>query len=220
MDNSENYVSTLPSDVTTLISVLTVPAVSDATVLLRDIAGDAAQKTASKINPSDDDLNQIDEPADDNTWHDVPNLSPANLKAQAKEQYNKNKPLSQKDLQNAAGDATQAAHPSGSRDPQDAAQLQADAQQQGTDSGLDPQAGANAAKDNLLPTAKQNISAKIPDEHKENARNTRDRTQNYLKNKVPKERRDQTIFRLKKMIVEIQSHSDCLFPPKRLLCTC
>ena len=158
-------------------------------------------------------MNQIDEPADDNTWHDVPNLSPANLKAQAKEQYNKNKPLSQRDLQNAAGDATQAAHPSGSRDPQDAAQLQADAQQQGTDSGMDPQAGAQVAKDNLASTAKQNISSKIPDEHKENARNTRDRTQNYLKNKVPKERRDQTIFRLKKMIVEIQSHSDCSFPP-------
>lgn len=209
MDNSENSVSFLPPNVTSLFTVLTVAAVSDATVLLRDIAGDAAQKTASKINPSEDDLNQIDEPAEDNTWHDVPNLSPANLKAQAKEQYSKNKPLSRNDLQNAAGDATQAAHPSGSRDPQDAAQLEADAQQQGTDSGMDPQAGAKTAKDNLKSTMSQNMSQNIPDEHKENARATRDRTQNYFKNKIPKERRDQTIFRLKKMIVEIQSHSDC-----------
>lgn len=181
--------------------------VSDASVLLRDIAGDAAQKTATKINPSEDALNNIDEPAEDNTWHDVPNLSPANLKAQAKEQFNQKKPLSQKDLQNAAGDATQNAHPSGSRDPADAAALEADSRQQGTDSGMDPRAGGMAAKDNLMNTA----SANIPDEHKERAKETRDRAQNYLKNKVPRERRDQTIFRLKKMIVEIQSHSDCKF---------
>ena len=73
---------------------------------------------------------------------------------------------------------------------------------------MDPQAGASAAQDNLLNTA----SANIPNEHKDKAKETRDRTQNYLKNKIPKERRDQTIFRLKKMIVEIQSHSDCKFP--------
>ncbi|KAK4691256.1 hypothetical protein P7C71_g5702, partial [Lecanoromycetidae sp. Uapishka_2] len=177
---------------------------SDASVLLRDIAGDAAQKTATKINPSDDQLNQIDEPADDNTWHDVPNLSPANLKAQAKDQYNKQKPMSRNDLQNAAGDATQAAHPSGSRDPADAAMREAEARDQGTDSGMDPQAGAYQAKDKLMNTA----SANIPDETKDKARNTRDRAQNYARQKIPKERRDQTIFRLKKMIVEIQGHSD------------
>ena len=220
MDNSENYVSTLFINALKTISVLTFHAVSDATVLIRDIAGDAAQKTASKINPSEDALNQIDEPAEDNTWHDVPNLSPANLKAQAKEQYNKNKPLSRNDLQNAAGDATQAAQPSGSRDPQDAARLEADAQQRGTNSGMDPQAGAQTAKDNLTSTVKDNMSQNIPDEHKENARATRDRTQNYLKNKVPKERREQTIFRLKKMIVEIQSHSDCQSPTYILTFPC
>ena len=57
---------------------------SDATVLLRDMAGDAAQTAASKVNPSDDALNQIDRPAPDNTWHDTPDLSKDNLKNQAK----------------------------------------------------------------------------------------------------------------------------------------
>ncbi|CAF9908387.1 hypothetical protein IMSHALPRED_006659 [Imshaugia aleurites] len=175
---------------------------SDASVLLRDIAGDAAQKTATKINPSEDDLNQIDEPAEDNTWHDLPSAS--NLKSQAKDQYNKQKPFSRNDLQNAAGDATQAAHPSGSRDPADAAMLEAESRDQGTDSGMDPNAGANTAMDNLRGQA----SANVPDETKDKARNARERTKNYMREKVPKERRDQTIFRLKKMIVEIQSHSD------------
>lgn len=182
---------------------------SDASVLLRDIAGDAAQKTATRINPSDDRLNQIDEPADDNTWHDVPNLSAANLKSQARDQYNKQKPMSRNEVKNAAGnaagDATQTAHPSGSRDPADAAQLEADSRNQGTDSGMDPRAGTNQALGNLRGTASQNI----PDETKEQARDTKNRTQDYMRSKIPKERRDQTIFRLKKMIVEIQSHSDC-----------
>lgn len=113
--------------------------------------------------------------------------------------------MSRNDLKNAAGDATQAAHPSGSRDPADAAALEADARDQGTDSGMDPQAGANQALGNLRGTASQNI----PDETKDQARSTKNRTNDYLRSKVPKERRDQTIFRLKKMIVEIQSHSDC-----------
>lgn len=177
---------------------------SDASVLLRDIAGDAAQKTAHKINPSEDRLNQIDEPADDNTWHDVPDLSAGNLKSQARDQFNKQKPVSRNDLQNAAGDATQAAHPSGSRDPADAAIREADSRNQGTDSGLDPQAGADTAIGNLRGTASQNI----PDETKGRARDTKNRTSDYVRSKVPKERRDQTIFRLKKMIVEIQGHSD------------
>ena len=184
---------------------LTTAPVSDASVLLRDIAGDAAQKTAGKVRPSEDQLNSIDQPAEDNTWHDVPNLSPANLKAQAKDQYNKNKPMSRNDLKNATGDATQAAHPSGSRDPADAAMLEADSQNQGTDSGMDPQAGAYQAKDKLMGTAKDNV----PQETQDKMRNTRDRTQNYMSSKVPKERRDQTVLRLKKMIVEIQGHSDC-----------
>lgn len=178
---------------------------SDASVLLRDIAGDAAQKSATKINPSQDALNQIDEPADDNTWHDAPNLSASGLKAQARDQYNKQKPFSRNDLQNAAGDATQNAHPSGSRDPADAAMLEAESRDQGTDSGMDPQAGASSAVDNLRGQA----SANIPDETKDKARTGRDRAQNYMREKIPKERRDQTIFRLKKMIVEIQSHPDC-----------
>lgn len=189
---------------------------SDASVLLRDIAGDAAQKTATKINPSDDALNQIDEPAEDNTWHDVPNLSASNFKAQARDQYNKQKPFSRGDVQNAAGDATQTAHPSGSRDPADAAQLEADSRDQGTDSGMDPRAGANAAAGNLRSQASANIPDETQDKAKDKARTTRDRTKNYVTEKIPKERREQTIFRLKKMIVEIQSHSDCKLQPGRI----
>jgi hypothetical protein len=169
---------------------------SDASILLRDIAGDAAQNTANKVKPSEDQLSQIDHPADDNTWHDVPDLSRDNIRNQFKTKT----PFNKKDAEKAAGDVTQSAHPDGSRDPADAADLGAREAQTGQPAGLD----ANAA----LGATKQKASENIPEEQKDRAREYRERTQNYLKSKVPQERREQIVWRLKKMVVEIQGHQD------------
>lgn len=169
---------------------------SDASVLLRDIAGDAALNTANKVKPSEDQLNQIDKPADENTWHDTPDLSKDKLRAQAKQSL----PFGKGDAKQAAGDINQAAHPDGSRDPRDTAQLGAHEGQTGQSTGLNAQGALNVAKDK----ADQNVS----EEDKDKARARRDQLNNYLKGKMPEERRDQTIWRLKKMIVEIQGHQD------------
>lgn len=156
---------------------------NDATVLLRDIAGDAAQNAANRVNPSQEQLSQIDQPADDNTWHDVPDLSRDNLRNQAKGTFNKNKPFNQQDLKNTAKNA---------------------ADQNQTGDGVDPNQAASTGANQLRDQA----SANIPDETKDRAKQYRDRSMNYAKEKFPKERRDQSIFRLKKMIVEIQGHQD------------
>ncbi|KAG2166087.1 hypothetical protein VTO58DRAFT_108947 [Aureobasidium pullulans] len=177
---------------------------SDASILFRDMAGDAAQKAANKVNPSEDELNQIDKPAEDNTWHDVPDLSKDNLKNQARSKYNEQKPFNKQEAKGALGDAAQAAHPSGSRDPAHAAELAARDQQQGTNSGVDAGKGLQQGADQLHQTARENI----PDETQEKARNARERTTNYMKDKIPQERRDQGIYRLKKMVAEIQGHQD------------
>ena len=181
--------------------------VSDATVLLRDMAGDAAQKAANKVNPSEDDLKGIDDPADDNTWHDTPDLSRDNIKGQFKSRA----PLSKGDFKEAAGDASQQAQ--GTRDPQEGAEYAARQGQQGRDPGVDAQGGARTAASTL----KNKLSDNIPDEHKDRAREkraqTQQRTKDYLSGKLPQERRDQTIYRLKKMVVEIQSHPDCKYAP-------
>ncbi|KAL8683858.1 MAG: hypothetical protein Q9186_000201 [Xanthomendoza sp. 1 TL-2023] len=161
---------------------------SDATILLRDIAGDAAQNAANRVNPSQDQLSQIDQAADDNTWHDVPDLSRDNLRNQAKNTYNQNKPLSRDDMKGAANNVAN----------------------QGQKSD-DPYQARDQAKDQGMNQAAQlrdQASANVPDETKDKAKNFRDRTQNYAKEKLPKERRDQSIYRLKKMIVEVQSHQD------------
>lgn len=178
---------------------------SDASIILRDIAGDAAQNAANRVNPSEEQLSQIDQPAEDNTWHDVPDLSRDNIRNQAKSQYNKQKPFARGDAQNALGDATQSAHPSGARDPADTAALAGQEQRYDQDQGVDAAGGVKQGASQLRGTASENI----PDETKDRARDTKNRGMDYMKGKMPKERRDQSIWRLKKMIVEIQGHQDC-----------
>ncbi|KAH7083849.1 hypothetical protein FB567DRAFT_530079 [Paraphoma chrysanthemicola] len=174
---------------------------SDASVLLRDIAGDAAQNTANKVKPSEERLQNIDRPADDNTWHDTPELSKEKLRQQAKQSLPfGNKQEAKQDAKETLGDINQAAHPDGSRDPRDTAQLGAHEGQTGQDTGLNAQAALNVAKEKV----DQNVS----EEDKDKARARRDQLNNYLKSKMPEDRREQTIWRLKKMVVEIQGHQD------------
>jgi hypothetical protein len=171
--------------------------VSDAAILLRDMAGDAAQKAANRVNPTDEQLAQIDRPAEDNTWHDVPDISRDKFTSQLRSKI----PFGKGNAQKVAGDVAQASHPSDSRDPADAADLALRNQQEGTYSGLD--AGAAAGE------LGNQVSDNVPKEHKDRARQQRERVRKYISSKMPKERREQTIWRLKKMVVEIQSHQDC-----------
>jgi len=173
---------------------------NDVTVLIRDIAGDAAQKAANKVNPSEEQLAQIDKPADDNTWHDVPDMSAGNIKQQVKATYNKS---GAKDaVKQAAGDASENA--SGSRDPNDAAAAAQRDAQDGQNNRVNAVAGLQAGASTL----KQHASDNIPEETKEEARLRKERTKKYLSSKMPEERREQTIWRLRKMVVEIQGHPD------------
>jgi len=181
---------------------------SDATILLRDIASDAAQKAGGRLQPSQEQLSQLDRPAEDNTWHEAPDLSRNALRDRAKGTFNKNAPLNSEDVKKAAGDATAAANPDNTRDPQSLAQHAAQERQQGSSTGIDAKGGFNSALNHL----DANKDDQKIEEQKEKARKKTNayqaRTQDYLKGKVPQERRDQTIYRLKKMVVEIQGHED------------
>ncbi|KAI2727462.1 hypothetical protein CBS147354_3664 [Penicillium roqueforti] len=125
---------------------------SDAMTLGKDIAADASQKAANQVRPSQDELSQIDQPAEDNVWHEKPNVSKDDLKSK----FKKNK----------------------------------------ADKGSAASASAGVAEEEtgVSPQSKK--------------RELSDRTKAYLSEKVPKERREQTIWRLKKMIIEIQGHED------------
>lgn len=193
------------------IYVLTQPLYSqfrkllnDAVILLRDVAGDSAAKATTKVRPDEDQLRQIDEPAPDHQWHDTPNLSRDNIKGQFREKYNKNKPLDRNDLREVQENANANADPYGARDPRVTADRIAQDQRYGTANGVDAVGGLRAGAQDL----RNRVSENTPEEHKQRAREYRERTRNYVSNKMPQERRDQVIFRLKKMIVEIQSHQD------------
>ena len=158
--------------------------------MVRDVAGDAAQNAATRINPSEEQLSQIDSPAADNQWHDVPSV--AELRSQAKGAYDKNRPFSKKEAQDAAGNAAQ----TGVDKPT-------------VTEGETAQTAAAAGTDNLAATAKRNVPDETQEKTKESINATRNQARDYLNKKVPKERREQTIWRLKKMIVEVQGHDDC-----------
>lgn len=177
----------------------------DATVLLRDIAGDAATNAAAKVRPSQEDLQNLDAPAADNTWHEKPDLSKDKMKKQFQSVY---KGDAKEDGKTVLSEGTSAAHPSGSSDPRDLANTAAQDRQTGTASGINAQAGVSAA----VNTAQQKIDQNLDDETKEKTRTRADeyraRTKEYFSKKIPQERREQTVWRLKKMVVECQQHPD------------
>lgn len=107
-------------------------------------------------------------------------------------------------MRDAAGNVTQAADPYGSRNPEDLANRAAYEGQSGHQQGLDVQNGARTGVNDL----RQRIDENVPEEQKQRGREYREKTRNYLGGKMPQERRDQTIWRLKKMVVEIQGHRD------------
>lgn len=177
---------------------------NDAAILLRDIAGDSALKAAIKVRPDEETLRQIDEPAPDNQWHDTPNLSRDNIKGQFREKLNKNKPLDRSDLREIQENATAHADPYGARDSHATATRATQDQLYDTVGSVDFENGTRVGARDLRDRTLENT----PEENKQRAREHKERMVNFMSNKMPQERRDQVIFRLKKMVVEIQSHQD------------
>lgn len=177
----------------------------DASILLRDMAGDAATNAAARVKPGEGDLAQIDRPADDNTWHDTPDFSKDNFKKQVQGFY---KGDVKEDLQAAVSQGTSAAHPEGSSDPRDLAGRTAQDQQTGTSSGVDARSGAQAAVGTLQDRLNANVDPETREKAQSKAKEYRARAKDYLGRKVPQERREQTIWRLKKMVLECQQHPD------------
>ncbi|OTB20793.1 hypothetical protein K445DRAFT_51617 [Daldinia sp. EC12] len=159
---------------------------NDATILLRDIAGDAASNAANKVRPDGEALSQIDRPAEDNVWHDTPDFSKENVKSQFQNVYKSDPAQDAKGIVNAGAGAV--------RQPDGSAGDRINAAQNAT---------SRAAEQ-----VKSNIDPETRESTKQTAQEYRARTRQYLSKKMPEERRDQTIWRLKKMVVECQQHPD------------
>ncbi|KAJ5007922.1 hypothetical protein K4K48_009685 [Colletotrichum sp. SAR 10_66] len=177
----------------------------DASVLLRDMAGDAATEAAQRVRPSGEALDQMDRPAEDNTWHDAPDFSKDNFKKQAQGIYKGSPADDAREIINAG---TQSAHPQGSQNPQDLAATAARDQAQGTNSGVNAQGGINAARDVLQKKYDENVDEETKEKARQRNEEYKRRTKDYFNKKMPQERKDQTIWRLKKMVLECQQHPD------------
>lgn len=70
---------------------------------------------------------------------------------------------------------------------------------------VDGRAGAREGAENT----KRKLSDNISESTKSRAREMSGKTKGYLQEKIPQERRDQTIWRLKRVVLEIQGHADC-----------
>lgn len=178
------------------------------TILAREMMADAAGNAANKVAPSEEQRAQMDRPADDNTWHETPNMSAGNIKNQFRNQVDKNAPVHRSDFQDAANNATSTANPTGSSDPQEAARIAAENKAQNGQTGTNATQGIKEGINTIRNRANENVD----DETKERARREKEaqkqKARNYMNSKMPQERREQTIWRLKKMIVEIQGHQD------------
>ncbi|KAM3557988.1 hypothetical protein ARSEF4850_004815 [Beauveria asiatica] len=160
----------------------------DSTVLFRDIAGDAASNAAGRVRPSEDDLAQIDQAAEDNTWHEAPKWNKEDLKKQAQGFYKGN---AKQDAQEVADNVKSAAAPS-SGDARDA----------------NLAAGHETAKSSLKQKLDKNVDPETQENIKAKKDEQRRKAREYFQKKMPTERKDQIIFRLKKMVIECQQHTD------------
>jgi hypothetical protein len=154
--------------------------VNDMAIMVRSMAGDVASKAADKLQPTEDQMSQIDAPAEDNTWHEPP----------------KNPELSRQKIQ----------------EQLKTIRGRAPWKKGVKDGSIDD--GAVAVQNQTgVTNADPATGIQVPSKTEKNAKTKlkqyQERSQNYLTRKMPKERREQTIWRLKKMIVEIQGHADC-----------
>ena len=160
---------------------------SDAAILLRDMASDTAQRATDIMRPSEDQLAQIDEPAEEGVWHEKPNMSKGALKSQMQSMRTKGR-----------GGET-----SGTEE------VPLVSQPVGETYGRPIEAGGEV--DGVMDEKAGGVHAGVngTGKAKGKTRDMADKTKSFLAEKMPPERREQTIWRLKKMIVEIQGHPDC-----------
>ena len=163
--------------------------------MVRSMAGDVASKAADKLQPTEDQMSQIDAPAEENTWHEAPK-TPEMSRQKIQEQ-----------LKSIRGRT-----PFGKKG--------------GNDGSISDGAIAVQQKEalNVEPATGTEVTPKAERDTKKKWKEYQSRSQNYLGRKMPKERREQTIWRLKKMVgaslmllqtnvtqvVEIQGHADCM----------
>ncbi|KAI0999577.1 hypothetical protein K3495_g8621 [Podosphaera aphanis] len=149
----------------------------DTSIILRDITSDTAQKAVNFVNPSNEEMMQVDDAAASSTWHDIPRINGGKLKETLR---------SSTSGRNAFRPATSSS-----------------------------QGGSIQSESGFNVRIPGNDMSDVTDDSPHNSSDVRaggfgklDKTRSYLSGKLPPQRREKTIFRIKKLIVECQEHPD------------
>ncbi|KAK2868124.1 hypothetical protein FQN49_003130 [Arthroderma sp. PD_2] len=167
----------------------------DSTLLIRDMASDSAQKAAGAIRPSEEHMAQIDRPADDNVWHESPDMSKDSFMSRFK-----NKTKTDKAQGNVEG-------VNGSHTTNGVNGVTGATGVNGVN-GVDGVPPGQQVGTSSTATDTAEVKEQAASKAKQRSKEATERTKKFLAEKMPPERREQTIWRIKKMIVEIQGHAD------------
>ncbi|KLO12225.1 hypothetical protein SCHPADRAFT_905341 [Schizopora paradoxa] len=156
---------------------------SDFKLVGRGIFADAASNVAERARPAQEELDQVDNAAPTHHFEDSP----------------ERKDISVNGLKSTAAE-TAGVSPAAVKETQ-------------IDQPPVGDAATTAVKEGDTTTAKKTfrsrfsaLTGRVPDKHKDRAQAELDNTKQYLKEQFPPERRDQIVYRLKKVVVECQSH--------------
>lgn len=156
---------------------------TDFRLIGQSIVADAASNVADRVRPASEDLDRVDEATPTHKFEDDP----------------ENVDLSKSGLKDAAINATGL--------PPDTKKAVIDDQPplKETVNGAADQGDSAPVKKSFM-SRFQALSSRVPDKHKQRANDELENGKQYLKDQFPKERRDQFVYRLKKVVVECQSH--------------
>ncbi|KAG8696444.1 hypothetical protein FRC08_007147, partial [Ceratobasidium sp. 394] len=199
--------------------------ISDFGLIGRDLFARGAAKVAESSRPTPEQLAHVDDAAPSDQWKSAdgrivgPNETPV---------FQAKNPVGEGDIQHHPHEGTTVGYTDGTR--KDMGGVRADAEAKKNEAlrkkeelkgeadahRAETQAAVERAPDEEKgEVAKKSLREKImgvrdrvPQEHKDRANEQVDKARDFLRDEFPEERRDQFIYRLKKVIVECQKHED------------
>ncbi|TRM64226.1 hypothetical protein BD626DRAFT_429803 [Schizophyllum amplum] len=195
-----NHLRTLMSLILTNSEVRKL--LSDFAVIGRDVLAKGASEAAGKLRPTEDQLAKVDEPAPEGEFMSKEEYEQQKREAKEKAEAFKNGRYNHDErpvLNMAAGEADLIEDTPSS-----------------SEYSVEPATTTDVANSSDKPKTlmgkmkglRNDLSAKIPQQHKEKANEHLDRGKDFIDDYFPQERREQYIYRLKKVIVECQKHDD------------
>ncbi|CAE7147721.1 unnamed protein product [Rhizoctonia solani] len=198
---------------------------SDFGLIGRDLFTRGASKALDSARPTQEQLAHVDDAAPSDQWktadgkvvgpNETPTLQVKNPAGGGDIRHHPHEGTTvgyndgtRKDLQGVQGDA-QALKEQGLRKKEEAkaeGDVHARELQTRVEGAPDEEKGEVAKKS--LREKFMGVRDRIPQEHKDRANDQVDRARDFLRDEFPEERRDQFIYRMKKVIVECQKHDD------------